>query len=736
MVSGSRREFVVREEERRSKTQPTPILCLPKNSEIENYQEVNMKFASKIPVLISLLAGVLFLLPHDTRAQFTAGDLVVLRVGDGSGALGNAATPDFLDEYTTTGTFVKTIAIDASTTGSRLTNSGSASSEGFVHRSVNGRYLTFGGYDAASGTTSIASSSPGTVNRVVARVDALGNIDYSTKFNNGYSNNIRSAATSDGSAFWAVPATSSVMYLPYGNSGAGTQLSETDTNVRVVNIFNGQLYASSSAAGAFGIYTVGTGLPTTSGQTTAQLNGFPTSGLSSYDYSISSDTNTIYLADDRSIASGGGVQKWTLSGGTWSNVYTLNSGLSKGVRGLTVDWSGTNPVIYVTDAASSTNKLCVVTDAGSSSSFTTLATAATNKIFRGVAFAPYSTITFTDGTLYHAPNGTPNTNDNAIGRFQLAGNINGGKLTSVTVNLTGIFTGLTTLKLYASPSATFSVGSSTQLASATPGSTATFTISGGHLIPTSPGEYYYVVADLDNSASGSATVSIADQSKLSFANAAIYTGFSSASLSTHDVPLPVTVKGITAKVDAGKIYLNISTATEIDVAGFNISRSLSKDGWFDLISSYASNPALKASGSVTSGGSYSFVDSKISAGQTYYYKVESVGKSGASQQVGEILKVQVLLPKAYAVYQNYPNPFNPTTSIRFDLKADAKVMVDVYNLLGMKVKSLNNGTMSAGTHEVPVDMSKMPSGVYYYRFTAVDNTGNAFVQTQRMVLVK
>jgi hypothetical protein len=145
---------------------------------------------------------------------------------------------------------------------------------------------------------------------------------------------------------------------------------------------------------------------------------------------------------------------------------------------------------------------------------------------------------------------------------------------------------------------------------------------------------------------------------------------------------------------------------------------------------------LKASGSVTSGGSYSFVDSKVFAGQTYYYKVESVGKSGASQQVGEILKVMVLLPKAYAVYQNYPNPFNPTTSIRFDLKADAKVMVDVYNLLGMKVRSLNNGTMSAGTHEVPVDMSKMPSGVYYYRFTAIDNTGNAFVQTQRMVLVK
>ncbi len=696
-----------------------------------------MKFASKIPVLISVLAGVLFLLPHNTRAQFTAGDIVVLRVGDGSGTLKSAATSVFLDEYTTTGTFVKTIAIDASTAGSRLTNSGTATSEGFLHRSVDGRYITFGGYDAPSGTASIANTSPATWNRVIARVDALGNIDYSTKFNNGASNNIRSATTVDGTAFWAVPATSSVMYVPYGNSGAGTQLSTTPpTNVIVANIFNDQLYVSAAKSSCFGVCTVGSGLPTDTGQTITLLNGFPTSSASPYDYSISSDRNTIYVADDRATASGGGVQKWTLSGGTWTLAYTLISGLSKGVRGLAADWSGTNPVIYVTDSTTSANTLWVVTDAGSSSSFTTLATAATNEVFRGVTFAPYSTITFADGSSYPSPNGTPNTDDNPIGRFQLAGNISGGELTSVTVNLTDTYTGITALKLYASSSATFSVVGSTLLASTTPGSTATFTISGGHSIPTS-GEYYYVTADLNSSASGLVSLYIADSSKLSFANAAMYnTTFLNASLATQEEPLPVTVRGITAKVDAGKIYLNISTATEIDVAGFNISRSLSKDGPFNLISSYVSNSALRASGSTTSGGSYTFVDSKVSAGQTYYYKVESVTKSGASQQVGEILKVQVQLPKAYAVYQNYPNPFNPTTSIRFDLKADANVTVEFYNLLGMKIKSLNNGTMSAGTHEVPVDMSKMPSGVYYYRFTAIDNTGNAFVQTQRMVLVK
>jgi hypothetical protein len=33
------------------------------------------------------------------------------------------------------------------------------------------------------------------------------------------------------------------------------------------------------------------------------------------------DANTLYIADDGSAASGGGIQKWTQSGGTWSLAY-------------------------------------------------------------------------------------------------------------------------------------------------------------------------------------------------------------------------------------------------------------------------------------------------------------------------------------------------------------------------------------------------------------------------------
>src|SRR5438874_1351845 len=62
---------------------------------------------------------------------FTPGDLVVERMGTGTGALGSTATAVFLDEYTTTGSFISnaTVALPTTASGNNhiLTDSGSAS---------------------------------------------------------------------------------------------------------------------------------------------------------------------------------------------------------------------------------------------------------------------------------------------------------------------------------------------------------------------------------------------------------------------------------------------------------------------------------------------------------------------------------------------------------------------------------------------------------------------------------
>jgi Immunoglobulin I-set domain/Thrombospondin type 3 repeat len=329
-----------------------------------------------------------------SAASITPGNLVVVRIGDGSATLTSAATAVFLDEYTPAGSFVQTIALPTTANGAQkqLTNSGVATSEGFLTLSTNGQYLVNAGYGTTLGTAGVASTTSASVPRVVARVDMNGNIDTSTALGDSYSaNNIRSAASVDGSAFWTGGTAATGGGVRYATLGAttATGLSTTITNTRVINIFGGQLYTS-SATGAFqGVSTVGSGLPTTSGQTIALLPGFPTSsGPSSYDYFLA-DPATLYVADDRAT-SAGGIQKWTLSSGTWTLQYTLSPAANLGCRGLTGVVSGGIATLFATTAQTANNEIVTVTDTGAGSLFTVLATSANNEIFRGLRKIPQS----------------------------------------------------------------------------------------------------------------------------------------------------------------------------------------------------------------------------------------------------------------------------------------------------------------------------------------------------------
>ena len=345
---------------------------------------------SYIFLLLGLSAATSF------GAAFGSGDLVVVQSGDGSAALSSAATAAFLDEFPSAGgSMVQQIALPTSAIGGNaaLTLSGSATSEGFLTLSANGQYLTVAGYNQAPGTASVTGSIG---NRTVARIDLNGNIDTTTVLNDATSiGNVRSVISDNGSGIWVDSSSGGIRYVNYGTTGTSVQLSSTPSNVRVVNIFAGQLYTS-SASGAFqGIASVGTGVPTTSGQTTTLLPGFPTSsGPSPYDYVFANST-TLYVADDRSATSSGGLQKWIFNGSSWSLAYTLNSGITAGLRGLTATTDGAgNETLYATTAESSANKLVSITDSlaattlPGSETFTIIATAAANTAYRGVEFIP------------------------------------------------------------------------------------------------------------------------------------------------------------------------------------------------------------------------------------------------------------------------------------------------------------------------------------------------------------
>ncbi|HEU4840534.1 MAG TPA: hypothetical protein VFT09_03800, partial [Ilumatobacteraceae bacterium] len=257
-----------------------------------------------------------------SAAGFGAGNIVVVRVGTGTAALSNAATPVFLDEYAPSGALVQSIALPTSTVGAnrRVTLSGTATSEGALARSADGRYLSLAGFDADPGTATVASTSAAATNRVVARVDGNGIVDSSTAISDAFSAaDVRGAVTDDGSRFWAVGASGGVRLVPLGSAGATTQInSAAPTNLRVAGIADGQLRVSTGSAPA-GVYAVGSGLPTAGGHTPALLTASPSPyGFVALDRDPGvPGTDTLYVADDSSSPNGG-IVKFSFDGTAWT----------------------------------------------------------------------------------------------------------------------------------------------------------------------------------------------------------------------------------------------------------------------------------------------------------------------------------------------------------------------------------------------------------------------------------
>ncbi len=328
---------------------------------------------------IGLLFFLFFSVGTNVNAQFTQGRLVVLQVGDGTAVLSNAATPIFLKEFTNTGT--AGIIVNVPTTGSnRLTISGSAGSDGQMTLSQDGKFITIACYDAASGTASVTSSTSASTNRVINSVDASGTVVRVATTNSVFSaNNFRSAVKGNNTDYWGAGGNSGTYY--FGTTATAGAIQTTTANTRVVNIFNGNLYYS-TGSGTIGVYGF-TGTPTAS-STPSLLIGTGT-GSSPYSFAINPSGTIAYIADDRASASAGGVQRWNFNGSSWTFAYTLNSGATIGARGLAVDFSGTNPIVYAT---TTDNKLIRYTDTGASSTATTLFTAPTNTALRGLTFAP------------------------------------------------------------------------------------------------------------------------------------------------------------------------------------------------------------------------------------------------------------------------------------------------------------------------------------------------------------
>jgi hypothetical protein len=338
-------------------------------------------------------------------AGFTPGNLVVCRIGDGVSALTSSATAVFLDEYTTGGILVQSVAMPTTLSGSNLplTLSGNATSECQLSRSPDGKYVIVTGYGALLGTATVSSAAGP---RVIGRVDATGAIDTSSSTTSFGTSNIRGATTTDGSGFWSVGSSAGVVFVALGASDVGTIVSNTVTNNRVVHIYGGQLYTSDASGTTVRIGSVGTGTPTTTGNAITNLPGFPATGGSPDSFFLADlnggvpGVDTLYVADDGSaglLSTSGGVKKFSLVGGSWvfNGIFPASGSPSipaAGFFGLTGKVVAGTVTLYATRGTTANQLVQFVDSTGYNVAPTAvptlLATAGTNTVIRSVALAP------------------------------------------------------------------------------------------------------------------------------------------------------------------------------------------------------------------------------------------------------------------------------------------------------------------------------------------------------------
>lgn len=117
-------------------------------------------------------------------------------------------------------------------------------------------------------------------------------------------------------------------------------------------------------------------------------------------------------------------------------------------------------------------------------------------------------------------------------------------------------------------------------------------------------------------------------------------------------------------------------------------------------------------------------------GASIFFDDSGTPGDDADEALGSIPGKEAL-PQGSALYQSYPNPAQPGATIGFALPTASHVTIKLYNVSGVEVATLLDAGRSSGEHRLPVDLSGLASGTYFYRLVA----GN-FVESRKLVVLK
>jgi len=95
------------------------------------------------------------------------------------------------------------------------------------------------------------------------------------------------------------------------------------------------------------------------------------------------------------------------------------------------------------------------------------------------------------------------------------------------------------------------------------------------------------------------------------------------------------------------------------------------------------------------------------------------------------------VPEKFELHQNFPNPFNNLTHIEFEISEPSFVFLDLFNVLGQKIKSLiKRKSYEKGVYNYSLTNDNLASGIYFYRLRVLVNGKIEFTETRKIALIK
>ena len=185
--------------------------------------------------------------------------------------------------------------------------------------------------------------------------------------------------------------------------------------------------------------------------------------------------------------------------------------------------------------------------------------------------------------------------------------------------------------------------------------------------------------------------------------------------------LPVELAAFGGVADGLDVRFKWTTLSEDALAGFRIERTNGND-WTSISELI---PAVSPSG-----GDYALtVRNALSAGTRF--RLTSVDVDG-TLAFSDVLEVSAALVDDYLVSDAFPNPFTATASIEVRVRDAQSVRVDLYDVLGRHVRTLDDATRSAGDQfSVAIERDGLAAGQYFVRVK-----GERFIETRTVVIAR